>query len=111
MGDEPEKDDKESWAEELNEATSVRAGMKVLMEKHTAIYYSMWVRASSRCSLRGSATYKREALRARGLQHGQAGARLAHGNASAPRKCKRAAMLVCHRSSRKRPDHRMSIYL
>ena len=47
MGDEPEKDDKESWAEELNEATSVRAGMKVLMEKHTAIYYSMWVRAST----------------------------------------------------------------
>ena len=42
--DEPEKDDKESWAEELNEATSVRAGMKVLMEKHAAIYYSMGAR-------------------------------------------------------------------
>ena len=42
--DEPEKEDKESWAKELNEATSVRAGMKMLMESHAEIYYSMGAR-------------------------------------------------------------------
>ena len=40
----PENEEKESWAEELNQASTVRAGMKMLMEHHPQVYYSMGAR-------------------------------------------------------------------
>ena len=95
--DEPEKDDKESWAEELNEATSVRAGMKVLMEKHAAIYYSMGARIEPMLAARLGDIQARSSSSSRTSTW-------TSWSSTRPWKCKRAAEMQARRDASVSPE-------